>query len=292
MSLKEGLHNRAQIIEDHLVTFFNDHQNDFEMKLHEAMKYSLLSGGKRIRPILTLEIGKLFNAEQSNLIDYACAVEMIHTYSLIHDDLPAMDDDDLRRGKKTNHIVFGEAIAILAGDGLLNYAFELMSEKALTMNHVKAMRAVSKAAGHQGMIGGQVADIMSENQGGDENILHYIQLNKTSALLTCSLLAGGYIAGVDEDTINKLERLGSCVGIAFQIKDDILDIESDVKTLGKPIGSDEKNHKLTYPSLFGLEESKEKLISLTDEAHLILDGFDGDVSFLKMLVDYLCYRKS
>jgi len=142
------------------------------------------------------------------------------------------------------------------------------------------------------MIGGQVADIMSENQGGDENILHYIQLNKTSALLTCSLVAGGYIAGVDEVTIKKLERLGSCIGIAFQIKDDILDIESDEQTLGKPIGSDEKNHKLTYPSLFGLEESKDKLISLTNEAHMILDGFEGDVSFLKMLVDYLCYRKS
>ncbi|MCH4888824.1 polyprenyl synthetase family protein [Acidaminobacter sp. JC074] len=292
MNFKESLHNKAQVVEKHLATFFNEHQNEFEKKLHDSMKYSLLSGGKRIRPILALEIGRLFGAHESQVIDYACAIEMIHTYSLIHDDLPAMDDDDLRRGKKTNHIVYGEAMAILAGDGLLNYAFELMSDKAISMNHVNAMKAVSKASGHQGMIGGQVADIMSEDQGGDADILHYIQMNKTSALLTCALLAGGHIAGADDKVIKNLERLGACVGIAFQIKDDILDIESDEETLGKPIGSDEKNKKLTYPSLHGLEASKEKLLSLTQEAHDILDGFSGDVTFLKMLVDYLCYRNS
>jgi geranylgeranyl diphosphate synthase type II len=294
MSFKEGLHNRAKEVDDYLENYLNENRNQFEEKLHNSMRYSLLSGGKRIRPILVLEIGKIFGSSVEELVDFACAIEMIHTYSLIHDDLPAMDDDELRRGKKTNHIVYGEALAILAGDGLLNYAFELMSQVSVKrgMNHVKAMHAVSLAAGHQGMIGGQVADMISENQGGNAETLRYIQENKTSALLTCALLAGGYISNVDEHTITDLKQLGLCVGLAFQIKDDILDIESDEATLGKPIGSDEKNHKLTYPSLFGLAASKEKVKELTDEAHKILDGFKGDVSFLKELVDYLCHRIS
>jgi len=292
MSFSKGLHNRALKVDDYLKSYLNNHKNEFEEKLHEAMTYSLLSGGKRIRPILLMEVGSLFGASEEELKDYACAIEMIHTYSLIHDDLPAMDDDDLRRGNPTNHIVYGEAMAILAGDGLLNYAFELMSEKAIDfgMNHVKAMHEISKASGHQGMIGGQVADILSEDAHGDASVLRYIQEKKTSALLTCALTAGGYIASCSEEIISDLRTLGLKVGLAFQIKDDILDIESDEDTLGKPIGSDEKNSKLTYPSLYGLEAAKLKVESLTSEAHQIIDGFNGDVTFLKSLVDYLCHR--
>lgn len=293
MSFQEGLHNRAQIIDQHLENYLTEHNNPFETRLHESMTYSLMSGGKRIRPILLLEFGKLFGAKEPELIDFACCLEMIHTYSLIHDDLPAMDDDDLRRGRKTNHIVYGEAMAILAGDGLLNYAFEEMSGLSLKygMNHLKAMHEISLASGHQGMIGGQVADILSENQTGNIETLTYIQKKKTGALITASIVAGGCIAGVDETTLASLRRLGEVVGIAFQIQDDILDIESDERTLGKPIGSDEKNHKLTYPSLYGIEDSKAKVKALTDEAHQILDGYKGDVIFLKELIEFLCYRK-
>lgn len=290
MTLESGLHKRQVVVEEHLKTYLNNHVNTYEEHLHESMKYSLLSNGKRIRPIIALEIGQLFGASVEEVIDFACAIEMIHTYSLIHDDLPAMDDDDLRRGRKTNHIVYGEAIAILAGDGLLNYAFEVMAQASKGINHIKAMRAISKASGHQGMIGGQVADIMSEHQGGDADLLTYIQMNKTSALITCALLAGAHIAGADDKYIEKLERLGALIGIAFQIKDDILDIESDEQTLGKPIGSDEKNEKLTYPSLFGLEASKAKVEELTHEAHIILKELPGDVTFLQALTDFLCRR--
>lgn len=294
MSFKDGLHKRKEIIDAHLETFLNEHNNKFEAHLHESMTYSLLSGGKRIRSILMMEIGKLYGVDEKKLIDFACAIEMIHTYSLIHDDLPAMDDDDLRRGKKTNHIVYGEAMAILAGDALLNLAYETMSDVCCSYGrpHVKAMSVIANAAGHRGMVGGQVADILSEEQGGDGEILNYIQMNKTSALLTCPLVAAGYIAELDESKIKVLEKLGTCVGIAFQIKDDILDIESDEATLGKPIGSDEKNNKLTYPGLFGLDASKDKVKALTNEAYHLLDQLSGDVSFLRSLIDYLCIRDS
>jgi len=294
MSIKEGLHKKAEIIEAKLNTYLVTHENSYEEKLHESMLYSLLSGGKRIRPILLIEVGELFGAKQEDLIDFACAIEMIHTYSLIHDDLPAMDDDDLRRGKKTNHKVYGEAMAILAGDGLLNFSYELMIETSLKNDsycYLKAMKEISKAAGHQGMVGGQVADCLSEGKIGTKDTLEYIQLKKTSALLTCALTAGGCIAGVSEMTLNDLRKLGTAVGFAFQIRDDILDIESDESVLGKPIGSDEKNHKLTYPSLFGLEASKAKVRELTDEANRILKSFDGDTSFLESLVNYLCNRE-
>lgn len=294
MNFQDGLHNKAKIIDDYLNLYLTQHENSFELKLHESMRYSLLAGGKRIRPVLLMTIGELFGSKQEQLIDYACCIEMIHTYSLIHDDLPAMDDDDLRRGIATNHIVFGEAMAILAGDGLLNFAFETMSRIALSqgMNHVKAMHEISKAAGHQGMIGGQVADILSENQMGDLSILTYIQEKKTGALITTSIVAGGMIAGVDDETIEKLRLLGTLVGTAFQIQDDILDIESTEQTLGKPIGSDEKNSKLTYPSLCGLEASKARVQSLIQEAVQIIESFEGDVTFLKALIEYLCYRKN
>jgi len=294
MSIKEGLHKKAEIIENQLELYLTEHENKYEKELHESMSYSLMSGGKRIRPVLMVEIANLFGVATEDVIDFACALEMIHTYSLIHDDLPAMDDDDLRRGKKTNHIVYGEAMAILAGDGLLNFSYELMTEAALkkdSYNYLRAMKEISSAAGHQGMIGGQVADIMSENTDGSKETLEYIQLKKTSALLTCALTAGGCIAGVSEMTLNDLRKLGTAVGFAFQIKDDILDIESDESVLGKPIGSDEKNNKLTYPSLFGLEASKDKVKSLTEEAMMILKNFDGDTEFLESLVNYLCNRE-
>lgn len=294
MTFLDGLHKKAEVVNEHLKSYFNDGINNFENKLHESMQYSLLAGGKRIRPIILMETGKLFGANHEELIDYACALEMIHTYSLIHDDLPAMDDDDLRRGKPTNHKVYGEAIAILAGDALLNSAYELMSLKAdeyQDFKFIKALNVISTSSGRKGMIGGQIADIESEHLEGDKQILEYIHMNKTSAIITAAFVAGGIIGKADETELLHLEKLGNNIGLMFQIKDDILDIESDELTLGKPIGSDEKNKKMTYPSLYGLDESKLKIEILYKDSIDIINKFNGECSFLLSLVEFLKMRK-
>lgn len=293
MSFIEGLHNKAIDINDALDRFFVSSEHHFEMVLMDSMRYSLCSGGKRIRPVLMLETGKLFGHEDKSLLNFACALEMIHTYSLIHDDLPAMDDDDLRRGKPTNHKIYGEAMAILAGDGLLNYAFELMSSTALQANdmkYVRAMHYVATCSGYQGMIGGQVADIMSEDEAGNAETLNYIHSNKTGRLLTAPLVVAGILASCDETMVSMLERLGQIIGLMFQIKDDLLDIESTEAELGKPIGSDSKNKKLTYPALYGMEASYEKMSALKHEALEIIDQLPGDTGFYVSLVDFLMNR--
>lgn len=295
MTFKLELTKKKKKIEKYLETFFLNYKNDFEKKLFESMRYSLLAGGKRIRPILLIEIGELFGSKFDDLIDYACALEMIHTYSLIHDDLPSMDDDDLRRGRPTNHIVYGEDMAILAGDGLLNSAFELMLTKAIKVEqngYLHAFKAISSASGVNGMIVGQVADILSENIRPNKETLNYIHINKTSALLTAALLAGGHIGSVDEATIATLEKLGLNIGLSFQIKDDILDIESTTKELGKPVGSDDKNSKLTYPSLYGMDESYKMIEELEVESLKILKKYNGDTKFLEDLVTYLKNRSN
>lgn len=293
MDFSEHLQKYSNLIDGNLKLLLSNSTNSYESKIYESMKYSLLSGGKRIRPVLLLETGISFGATIDELLDFACSMEMIHTYSLIHDDLPAMDDDDLRRGNPTNHIVYGEAIAILAGDALLNTSFETMIGKAVksnNMKYLKAIEVISKSSGIHGMIGGQVADILSENVSPDKETLNYIHMNKTSALLTASIVAGGYIAGVSDDIISKLYNLGNNIGLSFQIRDDILDIESTVEKLGKPIGSDEKNKKMTYPSLYGLEESKMKIKELHENSIGILNSLDVDVDFLKHMVDFLYNR--
>lgn len=293
MSFKENLSRQSILIENYLNSYFTKNRNKYLDNIYESMNYSLLSGGKRIRPVLLLEVGKCFGADVNELIDYACAIEMIHTYSLIHDDLPAMDDDDLRRGKPTNHIVYGQAIAILAGDALLNSSFEIMTDKAIQANntsYLKAMKVIINASGINGMIGGQVVDVLSSDKTPDKDTLNFIHMNKTSALITAAIVAGGYLADVSETIIDKLFTLGNNIGLSFQIRDDILDIESTEEKLGKPIGSDERNKKLTYPSLYGLEESKNKIRSLNLNSIEILDSLKVDVTFLKELVDFLNSR--
>lgn len=239
--------------------------------LKDAMMYSLMAGGKRLRPILALAAAEAVGGQVHSAIPAACALEFIHTYSLIHDDLPAMDDDDFRRGKPTNHRVFGEAMAILAGDGLLTHAFHLLAESAsrfgVPADRVLMMvKELSKYAGPRGMVGGQAADILGEQ--GITNIeeLEFIHLHKTSDLIVCALRIGAHSAGADEQQLAALEQFGYRIGLAFQIQDDILDLIGDVSKLGKSTQSDIKANKVTYPYFLGLEACQSKVKILTSEA--------------------------
>lgn len=243
----------------------------------EAMQYSLMAGGKRIRPVLLLWTGLSLGADEQDLLPFAQSLEMIHTYSLIHDDLPAMDNDDYRRGRLTNHKVYGEAAAILAGDGLLNLAFETMGEAMCHMagqvdgshrlqNMAKANAFMARCAGPSGMIAGQIADLASEGRQIDIEELTYIEYNKTSQLLMAALVCGGLLAGADDAIIEKLQKAGGALGKAFQIWDDVLDVEGSLEELGKAPSSDAANEKATFVSCYGLEKAKEEAARLTDEA--------------------------
>lgn len=268
-----------------------------ESSLKEAMEYSLNAGGKRLRPMMMREACLLFGEENLVLPDFMAAIEMIHTYSLVHDDLPAMDNDMLRHGKPSTHAVFGEAAAILTGDGLLNLAYETAAKaciKDATEKSLMALDILSSAAGAKGMVGGQAMDVKSDKglliPGKDE--LDYIYRNKTGRLISAPLMIGGCLAGAGKTEIDTLERIGFCVGYAFQILDDILDIEGDEASLGKPIGSDAKNNKPTFVTINGMEESKRIAREYTDEAIESLMTLPGDKTFLRELFDYLCKRKS
>lgn len=268
----------------------------------KAMNYSVLIGGKRLRPMLMQEIYSLFGGKEELVAPFMAAIEMIHTYSLVHDDLPAMDNDEYRRGKKTTWVVYGEPMAILAGDGLLNFAFEtalkafdICAEKnmdAKTMANVaKAMQVLSKKAGIYGMIGGQTADILAEEKEKvTEEELLFIHENKTAALVQAAMMVGAILTGADEATVSKVEKCAYNIGIAFQIQDDILDIIGDAEELGKPIGSDEKNHKQTYVTLHGLEASKEQVKNLSEEAIELIKEFGENSEFLCELIHSLIYR--
>lgn len=263
--------------------------------LSDAMGYSLFAGGKRLRPILVLAANRLLDGVEEEALPLACGVEMIHTYSLIHDDLPAMDNDDWRRGKLTNHKVFGEGIAILAGDGLLNQAFEVMLENASRYphklsNHLEAIRIIAKGAGIHGMIGGQVLDLEGEKSQMDEVSLAEIHQRKTGALITASLLAGLCLQNPTRKQWEAVEAYGKKIGMVFQIIDDILDITGEQEKLGKSMGGDVSRCKLTYPRIFGLEASRQMADKLTREAMDLMDAFGSKGRFLKDLADYLRKR--
>ena len=266
--------------------------------LLQSMKYSLLAGGKRIRPVLCLSWCKMLGTEQNRVLDFACGIEMIHTYSLIHDDLPAMDDDDLRRGRPTNHKVFGEAMAILAGDGLLTHAFTLMSGTDLPSRDVlAACREISAAAGPYGMVGGQVVDIMATgSKKVDLESLKKMHAMKTGALIRSSCVCGALLAksgGAGEIDAANAAAFGESIGLAFQIVDDILDVTGDEKSLGKQVGSDESLEKATYPKFFGLEASKMMAQENIDTAKKILTGYTGiEKDFLEDLAQYVVDRIS
>lgn len=284
------------------------YQNSIEKKLDEylqakqpsenlasAMRYSLLLGGKRIRPVMTLAACELFDHPAHTSLPAACALEMIHTYSLIHDDLPSMDDDDLRRGKPTNHKVFGEAVAILAGDGLLTEAFTCLADPAWGITDhqkIKIVQAIAHAAGAAGMVGGQALDLEYEGKDCNERELENIHAHKTGKLITASLIAGGYAGAASVEQIDKLELIGKKIGLAFQIADDVLDLTATTEELGKNAKSDLKKKKSTYPSLIGLEKSKEKAESLLDESLKLLSTFGEKSWFLQELATLIVHRKS
>ncbi len=304
------LSERATHVETILKRFMPPEEG-YNKTVIEAMNYSLLAGGKRLRPVMMLEAYRLFagpDADEKVVEPFVAAMEMVHTYSLVHDDLPAMDNDEYRRGRKTTHAVYGAGMATLAGDGLLNYAFETAISGAAAAGelssydgdpagrYLAALKVFATKAGIYGMIGGQCADIMAENSTEDDSdkmkdILHYIDENKTGALIESSLMVGAILGGATASEVAQLEKAGSNVGIAFQIQDDILDIVSTSQELGKPVGSDEKNNKSTYVSLYGLDKARDSVKELSEEALLIMDELGFGDSFLGRLFQYLIYRK-
>lgn len=257
----------------------------------DAMKYSLLNGGKRLRPIFCLEFANSLGMSREDALPFACAVEYIHTYSLIHDDLPCMDDDDYRRGKPSCHKQFGEATALLAGDALLTHAFKIATESNLSNDKiVKALSLLSKNSGVEGMIGGQVIDLKYEKENPDLSQLLSVHKLKTSALISLACLLGCVAAGADDEKIEAASKFANDLGIAFQIKDDILDVIGDSEKLGKPIGSDADNDKTTYVSLVGLEKAQKDVEELTSSAISMLSNFEN-TEFLETLANKLVYRE-
>ena len=265
--------------------------------LMEAMRYSVLGGGKRLRPMLMSETGKLFSENADKSLKYfMAAIELIHSYSLVHDDMPSIDNDEYRRGRKTTHAVYGEATALLAGDGLLNFAYETAALGIKESDDIKkaarAFEILANKAGIKGMVGGQAVDVRAEKENkrisGKE--LLFIHENKTGALIEASMMIGGVLSGASEDDVLKLQEAASKIGIAFQIRDDILDVEGSFEELGKPIGSDESSGKATYVSLFGLEKAKEDVEKYSEDALNILSSFEHKNEFLIMLVESLILR--
>lgn len=265
-------------------------------QLKEAMEYSLKAGGKRLRPVLTLYACDMLGGDVNRALPYACALEMIHTYSLIHDDLPCMDDDDFRRGRPSNHKVFGEANAVLAGDGLLSYAFQIMLDAVrndLSENAINAARAVSFGAGVRGMVAGQVIDLASETaENPGINELRFIQANKTAAMIRAALLAGAYIAGANKEQLDALGNYGEAYGALFQMTDDILDVEGDFQGMGKTLGKDQAENKLTYISLYGMEKAKELAHQTAQQAIQSIETFEERAELLRELAQSCLSRRS
>ncbi|EGT3848197.1 polyprenyl synthetase family protein [Clostridioides difficile] len=294
MEFKQCLKEKASFVEKVLKEYMPKEEG-YQKTVIEAMNYSLSAGGKRLRPILTLEACKIVGGNEDEAIPFAIAIEMIHTYSLIHDDLPALDNDDLRRGRPTNHKVYGEAMGILAGDALLNYAFEVMLAGSINKEnpekYLKAINEIAKGAGIYGMIGGQVVDVESENKQIEKEKLDYIHMNKTAAMMVGCMRAGATIGGANSEQMEKITKYAKNIGLSFQIVDDILDIVGDEAKLGKKVGSDIENHKSTYPSLLGLDKSKEIAHNLIDEAKKSIEKLSDDVDFLKGLAEYIIDRE-
>ena len=295
MEIKYELNVRAEAAEDVVIRFLPDVEG-MQGLIFDAMQYSVTAGGKRLRPILMNETFQLFGGEGDVIEPFMAAIELIHTYSLVHDDLPAMDNDMLRRGKPTTHAVYGEAMGVLAGDALLNYAFETAlnayDADIDTVRVTEALRLLARKAGVFGMIGGQVVDVDSEKKQLEmtKEKLDFIYELKTGALIEASMMIGAVLAGATEEQVDTMERVAKKIGLAFQIQDDILDIEGDEATLGKPIGSDERNEKCTFVTFAGIEKSKEEVKRLTDEAIEELNSLPVKNEFLNELLNYLVYR--
>lgn len=289
--LKEEWAAKRALLESELERELNL-ENALDKTLAESMRYSLMAGGKRLRPVLLMEAAEAVGGRGEDYIHAACALEMIHTYSLIHDDLPAMDNDDYRRGKLTNHKVYGAGIATLAGDALLTLAFEvILRQKADSETLCRVIREISQAAGPDGMVGGQAIDMESEGKSITMDELRKMHMGKTGALFRAAIRSGAILAGAGETELNALTRYAEAFGLAFQITDDILDVIGDENEIGKPVGSDERNHKSTYVTLTSLERARQLAKDAVDEAVLALEPFGDKAWFLKELVEFLISRK-
>jgi len=296
MDIKEYLREKGKMVEEALDRYL-PRETEMPATLHKAMRYSMMAGGKRIRPALCIASCEAAGGRVEDVMPVACALEMIHTYSLIHDDLPAMDNDDLRRGRPTNHKVFGEAVAILAGDALLTLAFRVMTEMShkstVTPNIIlDVINDMSWAAGSFGMVGGQVVDMESEGREIDLPTLEYLHTHKTGSLLLASIKGGAKIGGGTVEQIEALTRYGECLGLAFQIADDILDIEGSQEEIGKDVGSDLEKKKATYPSILGMAVSKERALELMNMAIDSLKEFDEKAEPLRKIAKYVVERRS
>ena len=297
MKVEEILKERAKEAEDKIVSYLPEIQG-YPKTVLDAMAYSVEAGGKRIRPVLMREVYEMCGGTKEDIIlPFMAAIEMIHTYSLIHDDLPAMDNDEYRRGKLTTHKKYGEAMGILAGDALLNYAYETALQafdKAVVEKELRriaeALKVLAGKAGIYGMVGGQVVDVEKDGDFVDEDMLMYVYVNKTSALLESCFMIGGILAGCSREQVEILEKSARNLGVAFQIQDDILDVVGDAKILGKPVGSDARNEKTTYVSMYGLEEARKKVSEYTEESIVLLQNFDGEKTFLMELMTWMIQR--
>lgn len=294
MSFDKELEQKKMEMES-LIAGYLPGEEGFAKELAQAINYSMEAGGKRLRPILMAETYKMFGGKSKVIEPFLAAMEMIHTSSLIHDDLPAIDNDEYRRGKKTTHAVYGEALGVLSGDALLNYAYETACRAFLMEpeNHLigQALLVLTGKTGIYGMLGGQSVDVTNEGKPISREMLDYIYENKTSALIEASMMVGAILAGASKEEVGKIEAIGNRVGLAFQIRDDILDITSTMEELGKPVFSDEKNHKVTYVTLRGLEQAKKDVETISEEAVNMLEGFPQKNTFLQELVRYLVNRK-
>ena len=296
VDLKAYLEDRRALVEEALRRFIPG-ETTMPLELHRAMHYSLFAGGKRLRPILTIAAAEAVGGKAEEALPVACAFEYIHTYSLVHDDLPAMDDDDLRRGRPTCHRVFGQAMAILAGDALLTEAFALLTNPAC-VGHLDprllrtVIHEVALAAGSQGMVGGQAVDILSEGKAIESSMLQYIHTHKTGALILCTLRAGAHLAGATPGQLDAITRYGKAGGLAFQIADDILDIEGEEAMRGKKGGQDATRGKATYPALVGLDEAKREAQRLARDALDAIASFNHAADPLREIARYIVSRKA
>ena len=297
VNFQDELKKRTEEIEAVLKSYL-PREEGFAKTMAQAMNYSVLAGGKRLRPMLILETSRMFGGEDKLAYPFMAAMEMIHTHSLVHDDLPALDNDDYRRGRLTTHKVYGEAMGVLSGVALLNYAYEVMltafdlaeDEKARA-RVVKALKVMSHKTGLYGMLGGQSVDVENDGKPMSREMIDYIYENKTSALIEGSMMAGAILGGASAEEVAVVEKAASGIGLAFQIQDDILDVTSTAEELGKPIRSDEKNHKTTYVTLMGIEKASQQVAELSEEAVKLLEGLNKKNEFLFTLVKELVGRR-
>lgn len=286
MNIETYLAEKKKLVDQALATCFHDIP-ECPPLLKEAMEYSLKAGGKRIRPILVIASAEVFGKSAAQVMPAALAFELIHTFSLIHDDLPAMDNDDLRRGKPTNHKVFGEGVAILAGDGMLTHAFYLLARAQVSSD---LMAEIAKATGAEGMVGGQVLDLQGENATLNADSLEKIHFYKTGRLITAAVTTGATLGGASASQLKNFRAYGEKIGLAFQIADDVLNVESSTEALGKKAGSDQNRHKSTYPGLWGLKTSKQKADQLVNEAVTSLESFGVAADPLRAIAQYIVHR--